>query len=1146
MSHWQKIREAANNLRGEIGADAGFNEFELSAAREIVDRAAEYLELDLIPEHPDSNNLQKALAVLEDDCVYFNNHLKHWYKTFCIAHEIGHHILHHKSVHCTQEEISDDVTASADGEANSQIEKLIGYGAGMRREREANLFALEFLLPCDALKNLFTEKGMTAREIADKTGMPADAVSNQLARALLVPESKTSQKAEETKGGFKEFDLDASQRRAAIDAKCPALIAAGPGTGKTQTLTKRIEHLLESGIDAKRILALTFSNKAAEEMRERISRTSGQQAAAKIQVMTFHAYGFDLLRTYWKEAGLDTHSNLLDKIDALLYLENNLNFLDLEHYQMLHDPTANLAAILGAISRAKDELCGAEEYKILGENMLAAAESAGDEESKTKAQKVLETARVYEFYEEFLKKEKLLDFGDLIFKAVGLLRENSLVKREVCAKYDAILVDEFQDVNRACGMLLKEIAECGENLWAVGDLRQSIYRWRGASPANINLFAEDFPNAETLSLETNYRSFSEIVDLFAGFAGSMKAAGADFFRDWQPNRNSGKDNGKLSVRFEIADSLAAEAGRIAENIRSYHDAGARFSDCAVICRTHNQLSKFADVLSEKGIPVFYLGEIFEREEVRDLLALLDLKFSLDGHSLIRVASFDEYRISLSDSRKIIARQKENKLTFCEALEDENFLSELSEEGKSAALKLRKHLLLSTDDNSAWSFLAGYLFSVSSYLKKFLAGGDAQNQSRCLAIYQFLRLAQSSESRFTRESQPIAAFLNYVKKLSYFNEDKNYAQIPAEAENLDAVRLLTVHSAKGLEFPAVFLPFLGAGKIPSNKKGQTCPNPDGMIEGEADFHAEEEECLFFVAMSRARNHLHLSRANSYGESKSNESKFLTALKEFLPAPEEIFGEILDPEIEIAEPDEMMELKRFYSSELDKYINCPRDYYYTHVLGLKGAGEKPIYLKFHSCIYDTLQSLQAIKQIGGADFTEENSLARFDEFWKNAAIDEHPYAPIYRARGEEIVRRMHKRINESCSDAISPTYEINLSGGAVRIRLDAVEIAEEAGEKTAIIKKFKTGKAPKKIDPDNAEILMTLAARANFPAAEPVVRRLYLSDDSIREVPITEKLIKNRLEKYEKAALGIKQKKFGPAPSDNNCPHCPHFFICPSGD
>ena len=477
MSHWQKIRDAATALRSEVCAATNLNENELYPAEQFLEHSAEYLELEFIPEHPDSVNLSGALAVLEDDCVYYNNHLKKWYKSFCIAHEVGHHRLHHRSVHCTQNEIQN---FESEADSNSATEKIVGYGAGDRREREANLFALELLLPCAVLRHIFLEDNLNARQIAAITEMPTEVVAGQLARALLVP----SAERETTEIKTKRHELNQSQKRAAETMKCPTLVYAGPGTGKTQTLTTRINHLIEQGIEPKRILALTFSNKAAEEMRERIGKIN-ETAAAQMPVLTFHAYGLDILRAFWIEAELDPRSNLLDKIDALLHLEKNLNHLQLEHYQSLVEPTQNLAAILGAISRAKDELCPPEEYRILGEKMLAEAKQSDNEELILKAEKVLETARVYEFYQKYLDEEKLLDFGDLVYRAVRLLRENESVKREVRGKYDAILVDEFQDVNRACGVLLKEIAGDGKGLWTVGDLRQSIYRWRGASPANI-------------------------------------------------------------------------------------------------------------------------------------------------------------------------------------------------------------------------------------------------------------------------------------------------------------------------------------------------------------------------------------------------------------------------------------------------------------------------------------------------------------------------------------------------------------------------------------------------------------------------------------------------------------------------------------
>lgn len=1141
MNHRQKIRELAADLRRKICVSASLNPDEIFDASEFVETAGAHLDLCLIAEHPDSGNLQNAAAVLEDDCIYFNNHLKKWYKAFCIAHEIGHFLLHHQSLHCTPEEIDSFIEG---GETRTAAEKITGYGAGDRREREADLFALELLLPSQALRKAYLEQGLKAQKISALSGLPIEIVFGQLARTALVPFAEK----EELSAAAGKRELNPSQKQAAETAKCPTLVYAGPGTGKTQTLIARIAHLINRGTDPKRILALTFSNKAAEEMRERIEKID-RQAAAQIQVMTFHAYGLDILRAYWLEAGLDPHTPLVDKIDALLHLESNLTALKLDHYQNLHEPTQNLSAVLAAISRAKDELCDPENYLSLGEKMLAEARGKGDEELSLKARKVIETAGVYRFYENYLRAEKLLDFGDLVYRAVRLLQSNERVKKEVQGKYDAVLVDEFQDVNRACGVLLKEIAGNGNSLWTVGDLRQSIYRWRGASPANIERFGVDFPQAETISLESNYRSRAEIVDLFSAFAGKMAASGEQSFSAWESIRGAALSKTKKAVTLTIADSLAAEAADIARQIENLHvEQGLRYKDCAVICRTHAQLNKFAEVLSRQGIPIFYLGELFEREEIRDLLALLDVKITPGSHSLIRVAAFPEYKIPLADARRIIQAQKDNARTCAEALENTELFAQLSAEGRTGAAKLLHHLNSAPNEVSTWKYLARYLFEESEYLTTLFAAGEVNNQSKRLAVYQFLRLAESADRRFSGDSKPpVREFLDYVVKLAHFNEDKNYAQIPAEAENLDAVRLLTVHSAKGLEFPAVFLPYLGAGKFPSKRNSQTCPNPDGMIEHDADFHEAEEECLFFVAMSRARDYLHLSRSTKYGESTSNESKFLKTLAGKLPAAALV--ETDDSTTEEAEISPTAEIAGsiFYAAELDRYNRCGRDYFYTHVLGLKAAGEKSIYLKFHSCLYDTLRSMQSMMQLGNVGLNEQTALARLAEFWQAAEVDLHAYAPIYKIRAEEIIRRMCAKMlkDVSAQEVMRPTYDVALSGGTIRVALDSVELADNYGEKTVIIRKFKTGKTPKKSDAEDIDVLMKAAAQNKFPDAEISLQKIYLSDDEVREIPISAKVTANRLKNYETAIAKIKQGIFAAQPGDN-CPYCPHFFICPSGE
>ena len=272
---------------------------------------------------------------------------------------------------------------------------------------------------------------------------------------------------------------DVSQTNASRTEICPTLLEAAPGTGKTRTLIERICFLLkEKTVAPESILALTFSNKAAEEMRERIGGAVDKDTAAKIYTTTFHAFGLEILRKYHNAANLTASAPIIDRITAIELLEEKLLSLRLKHFQNLREPLENLPKILGTISRAKDELVTAEDFQTLSEAQFARAETPVEREA---AEKCLETAGVYRIYDELLRKRNLLDYGDLVFRAVCLLRENLAIREAVNEEFSHVLVDEYQDVNRAGAEFLRLVSNKGKGVWAVGDARQAIYRWRGAA-----------------------------------------------------------------------------------------------------------------------------------------------------------------------------------------------------------------------------------------------------------------------------------------------------------------------------------------------------------------------------------------------------------------------------------------------------------------------------------------------------------------------------------------------------------------------------------------------------------------------------------------------------------------------------------------
>ncbi|REJ76221.1 MAG: ImmA/IrrE family metallo-endopeptidase [Acidobacteria bacterium] len=1161
MDHGAEIRRKAVEIRSEVCRKNGLKFQDLLTAEELSRSALDFAGLDLLSEHPESNTLQGALAVLDpvDRIVYINDELEGGFRWFCVAHEIGHQALHNFKPFCKTEDIE---ALTFDDEPDSASDKVIGYGPNERKEREANLFAIELLLPCAALRKAFAEDGLSATEIAERTGMQVRFVNRQLARAVLIPDSGPSDnlqlvdKADERNSPYEtspdardvprvqaaqaevrdtfgaRFELNPSQRKAVQTEECPVLVSAGPGTGKTETLIRRIVHLLEKGADPRRILALTFSNKATQEMRERIAEARPEDAS-HLYIFTFHSFGYNLLMKYWEEAGIAKDADLLDQIDALLLLEKNLSELDLEHYLVLYDPMRDLPDVLTAISRAKDELCGPARYREFAEAMLADAE----EDDTLKAEKAIETARIYKIYQRLLEEHESLDFGDLIMLSVRLLRDNLEVREKVRKSFDHVLVDEFQDVNRASGVLLRLVAGKGDGLWAVGDLRQSIYRWRGASPENIRRFEEEYEGAKRLSLETNYRSVAPIVRTFSEFGRSMIAR--EPFNDWEAFRGEGDKN---AVSNTVADEFATEALGVAERAHHQQADGNRFKDQAVICRTHGQLAMVSSVLAEQKVPVFYLGQLFEREEIRDLLSLLELASADNCHALMRVGQFAEYGIPEEDILPLLSYCEDKGIGFSD-LDPEDESLRIADASRKTLGLIRSHLEVEKG-TSAYDLLSDYLLTRSRYLRGLISRQSVSDKQKQIAIYKLLGFASSVEDKFEDPATCIRDFLGYIKRLVMFREQKNLAEIPAAASGLDAVRLLTVHGAKGLEFDAVYLPFLAAGKFPTSYRGEKCPTPPGLRTDPKDDHIEEEECLFFVASSRARDRLHLSRSINYSEyRKSKPSPFLTAIEDVLPEESVIAALAKPPEPELLPP-EAYARREFYAAELDRYLECPRQYFYRYEAGLKSGDNRSAYQKLHGAVFETLRLVQE-SDLSPAE-TKAFAVNTFERLWQEAELDGHAYADLYRTKGEELVEKIVERFAHPEARQVKKTIPVPLSNGVVKVSSDSIEETGSEGSKKVVARNVKTGKQPKNVETKDADAALLQALKNEYPDAEVSVAKVYLTDDSEHTQNISEKVIENRLKKYEDAIDGINRGEFEPNPSDRRCPTCAYYFICQKKD
>ena len=412
-------------------------------------------------------------------------------QAFLVAHEIGHAEL-------GDGEEASEPAAHIDPARTSEaapvgMDRVVDYSRRQRREVQMDLFARELLLPRSLIIDLHVVQGQTCSDIAGRLGAPFEVVAQQMLDALLLPAIQVAAEADPVEIPLNDKQRDAAQHRGAA-----FLLQAGPGTGKTRTLVARVESLLDEGVDPRRILLLTFSNKAAGEMTERIALKRPKDAAA-LCIGTFHSFGLDILRRFNDRCNLPADPRLMDRTEAVELLENEFPRLGLTHYRNLYDPSQTAADILTAVSRAKDEVVDAARYQVLATAMRAAATDPSTEEA---AEKVAEVAKVYARYEELKAVSQCVDFGDLVMRPVLLLESDDAVRAQLQSDYDHILVDEYQDVNRSSVRLLAALKPTGVNLWVVGDAKQSIYRFRGASSFNMSRFGrEDFPGAVRDSLE---------------------------------------------------------------------------------------------------------------------------------------------------------------------------------------------------------------------------------------------------------------------------------------------------------------------------------------------------------------------------------------------------------------------------------------------------------------------------------------------------------------------------------------------------------------------------------------------------------------------------------------------------------------------
>lgn len=632
--------------------------------------------------------------------------------------------------------------------------------------------------------------------------------------------------------------LNKEQQQAVQHTEGPLLILAGAGSGKTKVLTVRIAHLLAQGVNPYEILAITFTNKAAKEMKSRVEGLVGD-VANRIWLSTFHSFCAKFLRFELDNfLGYNSNFTIYDTSDSQAVIKAALKALNLD------DKYYPVGAMIAAISDAKNKLLFASDFRKQARDFYQ--------------QKV---ADVYEYYERELRKNNALDFDDLLLVAVKLLQSNEALLDKYSKRFRYVMIDEYQDTNHAQYLLAKLLASHWKNIAVVGDADQSIYAWRGADIQNILDFEKDYPNCTSIKLEQNYRSTKIILD----------AANAVIENnEGRPKKNLWTDRTEgAKIQHFTAQSEHEEAAFVGDTIAKKHDIhGVPYGDMAILYRTNAQSRVLEEALIKRALPYIMVGgtKFYDRKEIKDVLAYLRVLYNpFDDLSLLRIINVPKRSIGATTVAKLQDYARANGTSLFMTLTQLHLVDSIKGKTKE---KLEEFgiliftLVAEMEDRTVLDILESIL-DRTGYLAQLEESTDPQDQARAENIGELLSVAKDFQ-----DTNPSGAVEDFLEQVALVNDVDSFEQEESK------VTLMTLHAAKGLEFPIVFLGGLEEGLFPHSR---TLMNPE---------EVEEERRLAYVGITRAEKELYISNATTrtvFGRTSSYlPSRFIDEIPEELVA------------------------------------------------------------------------------------------------------------------------------------------------------------------------------------------------------------------------------------------------------------------------
>jgi DNA helicase II / ATP-dependent DNA helicase PcrA len=968
------------------------------------------------------------------------------------------------------------------------------------------------------------------------------------------------------------LQLNDAQRRAITHGEGPLLVIAGAGTGKTRVITERIRHLLQSdpNLSGENILGLTFTDKAAGEMKARVVKSVGERAK-DVTLKTFHAFCESILKD------TDPQSRMLDKVDHWILLRRNLSRLQLDRYRRLAEPGQFLNDFVEFFSRCQDELVSCDDYQRYADSLAAQLEAERDQldpdtlaERQEAVAREQEIARAYRASEDLLREKKCSSFGTLITGAVGLLERDAALRATLQNRYRYILVDEFQDTNIAQLRLLELLVNATRNIFAVGDNDQAIYRFRGASFGSFKLFLERFAGWREgqdstkfrVSLTENYRSTPNILRVATQVI-SQNTVSADFPKKvLSPNKPEGE-----KIRIVELPAPEDEARWVAAELERIHKAGRRWRDFAVLYRAHGHRDDLVRELARRKIPfVISRLSILEHPLVKDVLAYLRLIATpYDDIATARVLAAPSWQLAPADLVRFAERARKERARIYDVLQSQQppLPFDPSHSALVDLLEFVSSLRKTMRRRDARHLLADLLEWLEIYQR-----APVQDRDYVKRLAEFVK-----EWEDKSDTRKLPEFIEY---LDFFEQANGAICLEDEAPG-DAVRLMTVHGAKGLEYSHVFVLRVNKNKFPQPERPRVFEFPAALMkEGspEEQFHNQEERRLFYVALTRAEDRLTITTLT---EKKGRVPPFIEDIlmepsiqrRDVLqlapkPAPHAVngtqaaaaaatgslFAAAVDrPKIfsRIAEwaetflpaPPEPLELN---PSAVDSYRKCPQKYLFSYLWSLQEGAKAT--LTFGRVMHGTIRRMMAeFKKGNPLPFEEVQRL--FETEWSAYGFEDEYQEGEYKKDGLEQLRALHQAVLEQTPEILEleKTFALPVENNVVlKGRIDQIN---SLGRNEVEIVDYKTGK-PKKDTEARKDLQLSIYALAAKEILELNPARLvfhYLQDNSRQETTRTAKQLAEAQEIVQEVAADIRARSFS-AKEGFICRSCAYRPICPA--